>query len=344
MKNPVMGPFGEYEKVVMNPGVGNPNLLEPAAKPDPEVSFIAVKSISGKPIALLANYSLHYVGGVPVNDISADYFAVFADRIQELMKADRQDPPFVGIMSNGTSGDVNNIDVKGPAKQYKPYEKMHVVANDVAAEVMRVNNNIKFHDWVRLQAAQDELTLKLRKADQKLIERSKMVMSRPDSIKPAHIREALYAGMIVNRKEWPDNIKVILQAFRIGDLGIAAIPFETFSETGIEIKAQPPGKKLQSLSLMSGGERALTAIALLFAVLRVKPSPFYVLDEIDAALDEHNIEKFGRFMRHVSDSAQFIVITHQKRTMEAADVMYGVTMQESGVSKIISVRLSEKVG
>ncbi len=95
-------PFGGQDQVVMNPGIGNPNLLEPAGPTDPEVSFLSVQSITGRPIALLANYSLHYVGGVPVGHISADYFAVFADRIQELLKADRQDPPFVGIMSNGT--------------------------------------------------------------------------------------------------------------------------------------------------------------------------------------------------------------------------------------------------
>ncbi len=111
---PINNPFGGEDKVVMNPGRGEWDLLEPAGKPDTEVSFISLKSLTGKPIALLANYSLHYVGGVPKEHISADYFAVFADRIQELMDADRQDPPFVGIMSNGTSGDVNNINFGCP--------------------------------------------------------------------------------------------------------------------------------------------------------------------------------------------------------------------------------------
>ncbi|NLB27255.1 MAG: hypothetical protein GX820_11250, partial [Bacteroidales bacterium] len=100
---PAISPFGEQDRVVMNPGIGNPNLLKPSGVPDTTVSFISVQSIEGRPIALLANYGLHYVGGVPPNHLSADYFAMFADRIQELLKADRQDPPFVGIMSNGTS-------------------------------------------------------------------------------------------------------------------------------------------------------------------------------------------------------------------------------------------------
>ncbi len=121
---PMPNPFGGQDKVVMNPGVGNPNLLEPAGKPDPEVSFISVQSTNGKPIALLANYSLHYVGGVPTGHISADYFAVFAERIMELLKAEKQDPPFVGIMSNGTSGNVNNINFRGPAEKNPPYAKM----------------------------------------------------------------------------------------------------------------------------------------------------------------------------------------------------------------------------
>lgn len=112
-------------------------------------------------------------------------------------------------------------------------------------------------------------------------------------------------------------------------------------QTGIEIVAQPPGKKLQSLSLLSGGERALTAIALLFAIIQVRPVPFCILDEVEAALDEANVARFGHYLSSFEKRTQFIVITHRKGTMESADVLYGVTMQESGVSKIVSVRLEE---
>lgn len=112
--------------------------------------------------------------------------------------------------------------------------------------------------------------------------------------------------------------------------------------SGIDIEVQPPGKKLQSLYLMSGGERALTVIALLFALLSYQPSPFCILDEIDAPLDDANIQRFANFLRDYSGQTQFIVITHRKGTMEAADIMYGVTMEESGVSKLLSVKINAK--
>lgn len=112
-------------------------------------------------------------------------------------------------------------------------------------------------------------------------------------------------------------------------------------ETGIDIIAQPPGKKLQSLSLLSGGERAFTAIALLFAILEVKPVPFCLLDEVEAALDESNVVRYGRYLKEFTQSTQFIVITHRRGTMEEADVLYGVTMQESGVSKLASVKFED---
>ncbi|SEQ59431.1 condensin subunit Smc [Virgibacillus subterraneus] len=112
-------------------------------------------------------------------------------------------------------------------------------------------------------------------------------------------------------------------------------------DTGVEIIAQPPGKRLQHLGLLSGGERALTAIALLFSILRVRPVPFCVLDEVEAALDEANVTRFAKYVNAYSENTQFIVITHRKGTMEEANVLYGVTMQESGVSRLVSVRLED---
>ncbi|TWT28161.1 chromosome segregation protein SMC [Planomicrobium sp. CPCC 101110] len=113
--------------------------------------------------------------------------------------------------------------------------------------------------------------------------------------------------------------------------------------TGVEIVAQPPGKKLQNLTLLSGGERALTAIALLFSILNIRPVPFCVLDEVEAALDESNVVRYSQYLKKFSEDTQFIVITHRKGTMEGADVLYGITMQESGISKLVSVKLQEEM-
>ena len=111
-------------------------------------------------------------------------------------------------------------------------------------------------------------------------------------------------------------------------------------ESGIDIIAKPPGKKLQSISLLSGGERSMTAVALLFSIYQIKPSPFCVLDELDAPLDEANIGRFLRVLDKFIDNSQFIIVTHSKRTMARADVMYGVTMEDFGVSKPVGMRLT----
>lgn len=252
MKTPVTNPFGAKDQVLMNPGIANPDMLEPAGPTDPGVSFISVQSLQGRPIALLANYSLHYVGGLPKDHISADYFAVFADRIQELLKADRQDPPFVGILSNGTSGDVNNINFRGPAEKHPPYAKMRIVANDVAAEVLRVYQTIEHKDWVPLAAAQSELNLMVRKPDVQMLDYSRKVLAKPDTETPVHRLEKTYAERTIQTLEWPDQINVILQTFGIGELGIAAIPFEVFTETGLEIKAKSPFKTTFTIELANG--------------------------------------------------------------------------------------------
>jgi chromosome segregation protein len=109
-------------------------------------------------------------------------------------------------------------------------------------------------------------------------------------------------------------------------------------ESGIDIVARPPGKQLQTISLLSGGEQTMTAVALLFSIYQVKPSPFCVLDELDAPLDESNINRFIRVLQRFLEHSQFIIITHNKRTIGMADVLYGVTMQEQGISRIVSVK------
>ena len=114
---------------------------------------------------------------------------------------------------------------------------------------------------------------------------------------------------------------------------------ENLLETGIDIIAEPPGKKLKNITLLSGGEKTLTAIALLFAILNVKVVPFCILDEVEAALDEANVDTFGTYLKEYEHKTQFIVITHKKKTMEYANTLYGITMQESGVSKLVSVKL-----
>lgn len=250
LKSSVTNPFGVREEVQMNPGIGNPNIQEPAGPTDPQVSFLSVQSMKGQPIAVLANYSLHYVGGVPQGHISADYFAVFADRLQELLKADRQDIPFVGILSNGTEGDTNNIDFRRPVVSYPPYAKMKVVANDVAQEVFRVYQTIEYKNWVPLDAAQMELTLDIRKPDDHTLDWAEKAMLKA---KPDHPMEKVFAERTIQMKEWPEKIDVILQTFRVGDLGIAGIPFEVFAETGLEIKAKSPFEKSFTIGLANGG-------------------------------------------------------------------------------------------
>jgi chromosome segregation protein len=136
---------------------------------------------------------------------------------------------------------------------------------------------------------------------------------------------------------------VFRELFDGGRAELILLDKENVLESGIEIEVQPPGKKLQNLMLLSGGERAFTAIALLFAILRLNPTPFCVLDEIEAALDDANVYKFAQYLKKYSNVTQFAVITHRKGTMEAADALYGVTMQEHGVSKVVSLKMGEKV-
>jgi neutral ceramidase len=224
------------DQVKMNPGVGNAFLLDPAGPTDPEVVFISLQHTNGKPLALLANYSLHYCGGCGPGVISADYFGMFADRIQQLLGADRQDPPFVGVMANGTSGNINNINFRGGQPKQPPFGQMRMVANAVAEAVHREHQNVRFRDWVPLKALQTELTLGVRKPTPREVEFAESVLAKASSklVTP----EEVYARETALIKDYPETVALILQAVRIGDVGIAAIPCEVFVEIGLDFKRQ----------------------------------------------------------------------------------------------------------
>ena len=153
----------------------------------------------------------------------------------------------------------------------------------------------------------------------------------------------------VMRRQFLEQFELINQNFSIvfrelfegGAAEVVIADPENVLESGIDINVQPPGKKLQNMMLLSGGERAMVAISLIFAILRMRPAPFYLLDEIEASLDDANVFKFADYIRRYTDSIQFLCITHRKGTMEAADILYGVTMQEHGVSKVVSMRMEQ---
>jgi neutral ceramidase len=234
-------PFGGVDTVRMNPPRANAALIKPAGPIDPEVSFLSVQTTKGQPIALLANYSLHYVGGVNKGDVSADYFAIFSQQIQKLLGADSVTPPFVGMMSNGTSGDINNINFRdGNARRYDRYEKMTEVANKVAGRVNGAHSQLKFNEHVKVGSLTRDLKLTMRKPDPEIKAWFRKVMAKPEDAEKFHRYERTYAARVQKLDDGPKEITVPLQVVRIGDLAIAAIPFETFAEIGLKIKDKSP--------------------------------------------------------------------------------------------------------
>jgi len=259
MKEKVINPFGEYDQVLMSPSISNNNKKEPAGPTDPDVSFISVRALNGKrPISLLANYALHYIGGVQKNEVSADYFAVFANSIKELIEEkDSQHPPFVGIMSNGTSGDVAGTDRSKSGPSYQPYEKMQIVADDIAEKVYNVYQNLNYKKWVPIKVLTKEVQLQRREISLDLLNWANRIVNLPSGTIEAHAREKNFANRVIKLNKEPDVKSVIVQTFGIGDLGIGALPFEVFAETGLEIKQKSPFPTTFIMELANGAERYL---------------------------------------------------------------------------------------
>ena len=249
-------PYGLIDKARMNPGYNNPKVSKSVGPVDPEVSFLSVQSLDGRPRAFLANYSLHYVGGTG-GDLSADYFGAFAERIGQLLKANgpssgEKQSAFVGIMSNGTSADVNNVNfgLTMPPK-FESFEKLKLVANSVATAALAAHDKSEYRSAMTIAMRETEIELKVRKPSADDIAAAKERLSKAGEF-PYKTMPDIYARETLKLTEYPDTVKLKIQAIRIGDLGIVAIPAEVFTEIGLEIKRRSPLKPTFTISLANG--------------------------------------------------------------------------------------------
>lgn len=224
----------------------------------------------------------------------------------------------------------------------KNYEKLDMSSEDLVKEERNLKNQMKALGNVNMNAVEEYAEVS---------EKYQFLIKNRDDIKQS---EEKLIGIIeqlnvLMEEQFREQFKVISdnfaetfkEMFGGGEASLKLSNDQDILNCGIDIIVQPPGKTLQNMMLLSGGEKALTAISLLFAILKMKPSPFCILDEIEAALDDANVNRYADYLKNFIDDTQFIVITHRKGTMEAADILYGVTMQEKGVSKLVSVKFDE---
>ncbi len=219
---------------------------------------------------------------------------------------------------------------------------LEISLDEARSEVVKYRNIIKNIGMVNIQAIEDY---------KRVNERYTFLTSQRDDLNNAkdtllEIISEMDEVMIEEFKTTFENVrvefkKVFKELFGGGEADLILTDKNNYLETGVDIVASPPGKKLKAITLLSGGEMTLTAISLLFAILNVRSVPFCIFDEVEAALDEANVDNFGKYLDHYKDKTQFLIITHKKKTMEYADTLYGITMQESGVSKLVSVKLSD---
>ena len=254
---PMVNPFGDEEKVWMNPPAGSEFLDRPASPTDPQVSFLAVKTIDDKWIGILANYSTHYVGGVPANVISADYFGQVDVMLKSKLKAGKD---FIGIMSNGTSGDVNTMDFK-LTKNYPSgdYEKIKVIAHEITDSIVKVLKNVKYSDKPEFRVSNGESEITRRLPSAKVLAWATDLVKTTEFTKLGTTDKAsddiksLYALDIVKLNFYePSSYALPLQAIRIGDGVIGTLPGEIFAETGLNLKKSSPFKYYFTISHANG--------------------------------------------------------------------------------------------
>jgi len=246
-----LNPFGELDQVKMNPGSG-PNLVEPAGPTDPEISFLAVRGMDGKPISVFTAYSLHYVGGVGDGHISADYFGMFCSHLGRLLEAEHQDPPFVALLANGTSGDINNINFRQPRPKQDSYAQMRIVAEDVAAKVHQALAKVEYQNHVTLDARYRELPVAWRHPTPEQSAWAKATLEKAPAAAGKVDLSVIYAERTQRMAEYPEMAEVPLQVLRIGDVCLGTMPCEVFCEIGLDFKSRSPLSKSFMVSLNHG--------------------------------------------------------------------------------------------
>jgi hypothetical protein len=245
-------PFGGIDLVKMNPGAGSENLVEPAGPTDPTISFFAFREPNGSFISVFSAYSLHYVGGVGGGDISADYYGMYCDQLARLVKGEQNDPPFVALMANGTSGDINNINFRQPRPRQKPYEQMRFVAHDVADKVFGALEKLKYRDDVTLDARYREPTLKWRHPTEEQVTWAKETVAAGPKVQRGADLSFIYAQRALRLADYPETTTVPVQALRIGDVCVGTMPCEVFCEIGMEFKQRSAIKPAFMVELNHG--------------------------------------------------------------------------------------------
>lgn len=247
-----LNPFGELDKVKMNPSAGSSDLIEPAGPTDPSVSFIAAREPGGRLISVYSAYSLHYVGGVGDGHLSADYYGMYCEALKQRVTPSDGDPPFVAMMANGTSGDVNNINFRSPRPRQPPYAQMKKVAEDLAGKVSVALAKVAWSDRAVLAAHYRELKLEWRRVDPKLLDWARETAAKAGSATAKDVIPQSYAGRVQRLAQAVNPALAPVQVLKIGDVCIGTSPCETFAETGLEFKKRSPAKHSFLVELSHG--------------------------------------------------------------------------------------------
>ncbi|MGB2662272.1 MAG: chromosome segregation protein SMC [Candidatus Omnitrophota bacterium] len=258
---------------------------------------------------------------------------------------------------------VRDLDILKKETEYKRDGLVEKILSTYKVDLSGINIEVdEIADWERIQAEIEEIKAKLERMGEvslgavdehkELKERYEfLVKQKDDLVKGADtLMQAITKINRTTRKMFVESFEAVRNEFQIyfkmlfngGKADLVLTDETNILESGVDIVARPPGKKLQNISLLSGGEKAMTAIALVFALFKVNPSPFCILDEIDAPLDESNVVRFSRVLQEFLKTSQFIIVTHNRTTIRLSDILYGVTMQEKGVSKIVSVKFADE--